>query len=126
MTGVAACFAGVGISGSGSGSGFSVSVPTDVTGSNSGAASSGSVSSSSATATPSGGTAPYTYAWARRSGDISIVISSPSAATTGFSATVSNFNTPKTGVFGVTVTDSLGVHVASADVSVSLDWIDTR
>lgn len=114
-----------GMGGAGSGSGFSVNVPSTALGSNSGAASSGTVTAS-ATATVVGGTSPYTHAWSLVSGDPSIVLGSPSSASPGFSAVVSNATTPKIANFKDTVTDSLGVRVASNAIEVSLDWIDTR
>jgi hypothetical protein len=113
-------------SGEGSGGGFVVKVESPVYGSNSGAASSGTVTSAAAPATVSGGTAPYTHLWTRVSGDPAISIINSTTDSASFQAVVSNFTTPRTGTFKDTVTDSFGVTVASNELSVSLDWIDTR
>lgn len=76
----------------------------------------------SVTITPTGGTSPYTYSWARISGDTEISADSASAATTTFSTA----SAPLPGAyffatFRVTVTDDAGSPaVETADVSVSL------
>lgn len=75
------------------------------------------VGSNPTTATPSGGLAPYTYSWAKVSGD-AITASQPSNATTDFGGTVA-VNMTATAIFRVTCTDSIG-QTATADVSVSL------
>ena len=71
----------------------------------------------SITVTPTGGTAPYTYAWTKTSGDGTVV--SPTKATTRFSQFLYN-NTAASGVFLCTVTDSLG---ATATASVNASFI---
>ena len=71
----------------------------------------------SITVTPTGGTAPYTYAWTKTSGDGTVV--SPTKATTRFSQFLEN-NTAASGVFLCTVTDSLG---ATASDSVTANFI---
>lgn len=75
--------------------------------------------SGASTASGSGGTGPYTYAWTVVSGGAGISPSGPSSgATRSFSTTtggVANF----TGVYRVTVTDSLGA-TAFRDVNVNL------
>jgi len=76
---------------------------------------------SSVTVTASGGTGPYTYAWTHVSGDSAVGVSSPFAATTGFSANVGK-NQTKAATKRCTVTDSLGA-TASVDVHVSLTYI---
>jgi hypothetical protein len=100
--------------------------PNTASGSGSGAASSGLVTTTgTTTATPSGGTAPYTYAWTRVSGDITISINSPSAATTSFTASVAD-GVPKEAAFKCTITDANGTIVETNEVSVYLEWFDTR
>ena len=104
---------------------FLVTIPSSVLGSNSGASGHGSVTSSSAAATVTGGTAPYTYAWSRVSGDLSITIDTPTGSSTTFTADVYNA-APKDGLFKLTVTDNNGFVVESNTISVQLDWFDTR
>lgn len=72
-----------------------------------------------ATATPTGGSAPYTYAWTRLTG--SGAAFSPTAAATKFSATVPA-STLYSGTFRCTVTDALGA-TAIASVSASFENI---
>ena len=69
------------------------------------------------TATPTGGRAPFTYAWARVSGDTSISATAPSSAVTRFSRFVPDTNT-YSGVWRVTVTDADGT-TATDTVSIS-------
>lgn len=68
------------------------------------------------TAVPSGGSAPYTYTWSRISGT-SGDITSPSAATTTFSAYLST-GASEDATFRCTVTDAFG-NQASATVALS-------
>jgi hypothetical protein len=76
------------------------------------------VTTSNVTATPSGGQAPYTYAWAKQSGDdISAV--SPANAISAFQATGMAIDETRNAVFRCTCTDNLGSS-ANADISVSL------
>lgn len=65
----------------------------------------GTSTSDATTVTPSGGRAPYSYSWAKVSGQGDIL--SPTSATTRFQTA--------SGVFRCTVTDTLGA-TASADV----------
>lgn len=67
------------------------------------------------TATPTGGLAPYTYAWTRLSGDGEAM--SPTLATTTFRDDVPEGETTE-GTFRVTVTDS-AAQTATADVTAS-------
>jgi len=78
------------------------------------------LTTASTTVTPSGGTAPYTYAWTFVSGD-SFTITSASAATTTFSATL-NEDEFVSGIYRCTVTDSTGGTplTATADVPVTI------
>lgn len=78
------------------------------------------VTSNPVTATPSGGTGPYTYSWAKVSGDSAVSANSPTAATTDFSAIVPR-DGERSAIWRVTVTDSLSA-TASADVSVTLTY----
>ena len=73
------------------------------------------LTTTSVTGTPSGGTAPYTYSWAKQSGD-SITADSPSAATTTFRASGLAAGESRTAVYRLTVTDALSA-TAYADVS---------
>lgn len=82
------------------------------------------VTSPSVTASPIGGTAPYTYAWTRISGDASISASVPTGVSTAFSALVA-LETLVEAIFQVVVTDASGA-AASATVNVSLYHVDTR
>jgi hypothetical protein len=105
---------------------FSVALSASiVTGSNSGAASSGTVTSSSVTGTPTGGTAPYTYAWQYVSGDATVTPTSPTAATTTFSSTTVT-ELGKIAFFQLQVTDNVGNVVTSSVLEVQLYWSDTR
>jgi hypothetical protein len=74
----------------------------------------GTAATGNVTATPSGGLAPFTYAWTRISG-AEASISNPANATTSFSlfmATPGDLST----VFRCTVTDALG-STATADAT---------
>lgn len=77
------------------------------------------VTSSSTTATPSGGVGPYTYAWARVSGDVIAAVSSTSATTTFSGSVPIDLNTAA--VMRVTVTDGAS-NTATADVNVALEY----
>lgn len=71
------------------------------------------------TAQAFGGSAPYTYAWTRVSGDTEIFPGSPTAATTKFyagSAVEDSFS----GVFKCVVTDSTAAIVDSSGVTIVL------
>lgn len=72
--------------------------------------------------TASGGTAPYTYSWARVSGDTSIVASSPSSASTAFQGSCDVDAPPAGAVMRCTVTDS-AMNTTTVDVSVSLSYL---
>lgn len=76
------------------------------------------VTSNSVTVTPTGGTAPYTYAWTHLSGSSSVLVTSPTSATTTFSGNIPK-NQERLAVKRCTVTDSL-LATATVDVSVSL------
>lgn len=79
----------------------------------------GPFTTNSVTATPVNGTGPYTYSWAKVSGD-TMTVGSASAATTNFSASGTAPET-KSAVYRVTVTDSLGVQ-AIGDVTVQIQF----
>jgi hypothetical protein len=76
------------------------------------------------TLSATGGTAPYTYAWELDSGDASITITSPSSASTTFSASLAP-DEAKTATFTGTVTDANGVKM-TANVSATLHHVDLR
>ena len=65
----------------------------------------GSVTTNSVTVTPSGGTGPYTYAWANVEGDTATV-NSPTSATTTFTHTLTLVSPTKSGQYECTVTDA--------------------
>jgi hypothetical protein len=73
----------------------------------------GTITTGSVTATPTGGLAPFTYAWTRLSGDPANP-TAPTNATTSFSL-FANDPASFSAVFRCTVTDSLGT-TATADV----------
>jgi hypothetical protein len=76
----------------------------------------GAVTTDSTIVTPTGGTGPYTYAWALVSGD-AFTVNSPTAATTTFSTTLIS-GQEKSAVYRCTVTDSLAAE-ATATVSIT-------
>jgi hypothetical protein len=76
----------------------------------------GPQTTSSVTVTPSGGVAPYTYAWTKVSGD-TVTIDSPAAATTTFTGTPPE-NSTLSGTYKCTVTDSTP---ASAIITVGVN-----
>ena len=97
---------------------FATSLTLSVTPTASGTgASSGvvTVSSSTATATPTGGVAPFTYAWTKTSGD-TLTVNSPTNASTTFSAAVGPEEI-KGATYLCTATDSLG-STATGSVNV--------
>lgn len=71
------------------------------------------------TAIPSGGFAPYTYAWTHVSGD-TFTVTNPSSASTYFAHTFTSYGT-RSGVYRCTVTDSLG-STATVDVNVLIQF----
>jgi SprB repeat len=75
------------------------------------------VTTNAITATASGGTAPYTYAWTRVSGDSGFNALSGSSATSRFRATVAPGDALDA-VFRVTATDARG-RTGTADVPAS-------
>ena len=107
------------IGGSGGGALYAYSSKSTVGGTRVGA---GSVTSASVTITASGGTAPYTYSWAKKSGD-AITATAASSATTAFNGTVGVGETI-TAVFTCTVTDSAG-SPATFDVDVGVGLSET-
>lgn len=79
-----------------------------------GSAFSGAVTTNTVTAVPSGGQAPFTYAWSLISYDgPTPTITAPSSASTAFRGTVNH-----EALFQVTVTDALG-NTAQAQVTAS-------
>lgn len=73
------------------------------------------------TAIPTGGVAPYTYAWARLSGDSSINVSSSSAAAPTWSASGTAPQT-KGATWQCTVTDAAGVAAVTGAVDVQVQF----
>lgn len=82
----------------------------------------GSQTTNSVTVTPSGGTAPYTYAWAFVDGDAGISINSPTSATTSFSG--DPVGTALAATYRCTVTDSAGSPLtATFTIAVSIIYL---
>lgn len=97
-------------------------IATDVSGSASGFTFFGSVSTGTPNTTVTGGTAPFTFSWARISGSTVPQISSATAQNPGWS----NNNTPEgtnSAVWRVTVTDA-NSNTATDDINVTLQWIN--
>jgi hypothetical protein len=99
---------------------------SEVYGSNSGLASSGSVTTASVTSTVSGGTAPYTYAWSKRSGHSAITINTPTASSTSFTVNPAFDGPAYVAEIILTVTDVNGAVAVSAVLYVEISWYDTR
>lgn len=78
----------------------------------------GPVTTGSITCSPTGGTAPYSYAWTFVSGN-SFTVDSPTSATTAFSTTLSTAET-KTATYRCTITDANG-EAAFADETVTAE-----
>lgn len=78
---------------------------------------SGTVSTNNTTVTPTGGTAPYTYAWTVIEYDngVSPTIAGPTSATTGFTQTSVGPGEFYSATFRCTVTDA-ATNTATADV----------
>lgn len=72
------------------------------------------------TVTATGGTGPYTYSWARVSGDSAITATQPSLASTEFTATVAK-NSDRTATWRCTVTDSAAA-TRTVDISVLITY----
>lgn len=70
------------------------------------------------TATPTGGVAPFTYAWVKLSGD-DITITAPTAATTSFNASGMANGEDRSATFRCTVTDTLGTTKAD-DITITV------
>lgn len=81
----------------------------------------GSVVSSTVTVTASGGTAPYTYAWTKKSGLGSVVATDATSAATTFSETLTAGQF-RTTIWTCTVTDDVAA-TTTVDVSVTLDCL---
>lgn len=79
--------------------------------------------SNAATATPSGGTAPYDYAWEFVSGDATIVANTPLVASTTFRATVGSANPDRVAAWRCKVTDALGRIAYTNTVAIDLSYI---
>lgn len=109
-----------GASAGASGGAFSVSIsPSPNDKSTAAGSPSGTVTSDNMTATPSGGTAPYTYSWAKVGGAGSPSFSAATSATTNVGLTV-NASAERTLIIRCTVTDNAAA-VAYRDVSVTLE-----
>lgn len=78
-----------------------------------------SITTDSTTVTATGGTAPYTYSWARTSGSALISANSAAAATTSFTGTTLASGTTYEAVFTCTVTDNVAA-TATTTVTVAL------
>ncbi len=80
---------------------------------------SGSTTTPPIMATPSGGVAPYTYAWTYQGGDPTVAIDSPATAATTFTATVTGGDN-KLAFFVCTVTDSGALSAQSNQVTATI------
>jgi hypothetical protein len=99
----------------------------DVSGFDSGPSFIGSVTSSdSPNTTPTGGVAPYTYAWTElgTSSGNTPSVSSSTAQNPSWTAFVEDVE-PSISTWRVTVTDS-ATTTAFTDITVTLTWLDTR
>lgn len=76
------------------------------------------INTTAVTATPTGGTAPFTYAWVRQSGD-TITANQPTSAVCSFQAASMAVDEVRTAVFRCTCTDSFG-NTDDADVSITI------
>ncbi len=101
--------------GGGGGGGGAFDVPLDSYSSFGGGANSAlvAVNTSAVTAMPSGGTGPYTYAWALTDANEGWSALSPSSAMTQFRRTAVEAGTTETATFECTVTDALGAVAVS-------------
>jgi hypothetical protein len=70
------------------------------------------------TASATGGSAPYSYAWAKESGDVGWTVNSPSSAATSFKAASVSPGAGTTATMRCTVTDARGA-TGTVDVSVA-------
>jgi hypothetical protein len=77
------------------------------------------LTTASTTVTPTGGTSPYTYAWARLSGSTSITANTASAASTTFTGASLASGTTYNAVFRCTVTDNVAA-TKTVDVNVEI------
>ena len=75
------------------------------------------------TVTVTGGIAPYSYAWSHVSGDTGVVVDSPSAATTTFTATP-GLNATKSAIKRCTVTDSTSGTALTKSIDVTATVTD--
>ena len=87
----------------------------------SGSGSTDSITTGNITATASGGTSPYTYSWARRSGDSSITATNGSAATSAFNRTGCLAGTSYSATWRCTATDVNGNSAQSSNLSVTIE-----
>lgn len=92
----------------------------NVTGRASGYNPSGTVTSGIPNTSPEGGTASYTYSWAKISGSDTPAISSATARNPTWSGTVTSTG-PTTAGWRVTVTDAEGA-TAEKSIDVTLEW----
>lgn len=84
-------------------------------------ASTESITTGNITATASGGTAPYTYSWARRSGDSSITATKPNSATSAFQRTGCIAGTSYTARWRCTATDANGNSNESSNLTITIE-----
>jgi hypothetical protein len=83
----------------------------------------GSVTSPSVTVTPHGGGGSYAYSWDLTDGDVRIGATSPTAATTTFSATL-GADDDAAGQMTCTVTDVASGSTENVSVNVTLALVD--
>lgn len=83
----------------------------------------GAITTDTVTITPSGGTGPYTYAWAYLSGYVSFTVSSATAAAVDFTSLSLNPGQSRSGVWRCTVTDNVA---ATFEVDVAITVVSTE
>jgi hypothetical protein len=116
MTGMIQVF----MSGGGSSSAIIITGPSSASGTRS---TSGLCVSSLADMTVTGGSGSYTYSWGLVSGGTGISVSSSTAQDTTFSGTVGPGTPTLSGVYALTVTDTITSATAtSSNVSVTLSY----
>lgn len=101
--------------------GVALSASASPNSANSSSATAGSQTTNTVTVTPAGGTSPYTYSWARLSGDTTTTISNSTLATVNWTATLGAANPSRISTWRCTVTDNVSA-TTTVDVNVDLEY----